>query len=766
MASSSSAHHLLQSGGNGWFLAITVLVLLLQKTYSSCPAVLCDCSGYNTHKTIRCNLRDLTDVPLELPADTKHLRLEYNSLTKLAAASFLNLSRLEKLYLYNNDINVIEDGAFRGLSSLVYLDMTTNRISEITNMTFAGAPKLEELVLRNNRLTELPRGAFSQLPRLSSLDLAANNLNEFPADVTQDLVNLKELKLSKNPVTLAASFGQQLQALEKLYLRNITNAMGQFSVPDSAFDGLVNLVTVELQENFLTEIPQAVKSLPNLLTIRLENNLIRNVKDGDFHDPSPLQDLYLHYNSLVALPTSGLAKLPRLASLVLDYNSLSTVPARSFVHNTRLEDLSMYSTGISSIDKDAFQGLRNLTKLGLGENSLTTLVDGVFDNLNPDLQVFLAGNPLLCDCNLRAFGDWLKNNTLSPKTFECAAPERLQGTRVVDVEPVDFACRPRLLTDTIYTASAIQGTDVPLPCGIEADPIVDIYWITSNRSLVYPHQPKPGLYFLSRSNGTLMVTAVSLTDRGSYTCVVKNSAGEMSNSITLEVLMPAAGTPSHQDTMLTQSPGGQGGVVYGIGGGAVALVVVLVLIATIAVHRKKNRPPEKQKIPLPLTPGFGTTRENCNSEMYEEIPCELYSTHISHENPSLEEKTTPADYQHIAHTYLDPKKNNNREGEVPLKRSDKEKCVVDLSNESNSRYATVEQSNPTAHDEGGVVHTYLDPNSEKNKTNQPEGEVSCRWDGNNVVDLSNDSPRYSTTGPSNQTGGYMTMEPLPHPENK
>ncbi|XP_022084419.1 uncharacterized protein LOC110975875 [Acanthaster planci] len=575
-------------------MVVTVTVL---RTCAPCPSV-CDCQRYSTQKGIDCDGKDLDTVPAGIPADTRFLRLEHNRLTRLPADVFSGLSLLIQLTLYNNQIADIEDGAFRDLVRLRKLHLESNNISLLTNHTFEGVPNLEELILRNNRLSSLPSGVFSQVHSLVELDLAHNGIRDFPTDVSQDLRNVQMLDLSSNPAGLiSTAIFEHMVALQQIKLSSLIG-ISEIDLSGLAFDGLGNLVTLNLDGNHLNKVPTAIRSLSNLTSLDIHSNAIEMLNADDFYHPSLLEYLNLNDNQLTEIPTAALAQLPHLTTVFLDGNPISVISARAFWHNPRLSILSLADTNLTTIDADAFTGLSQLGTLYLQGNNLTTIVNGAMNSVNPNVYLLLTGNPLRCDCNLREFAAWLKNNhtgTLSGgSSLKCATPDRLRSSPLDDLNPNQFACEPRTTFPTTKVISVFMGKEVLLPCEIEADPVVDIFWITSSHATVHPDQPQPP--FALADNGSLFVSTVNLIHEGLYTCVVSNDAGEVRNSVKLRVLrLPDLGsrqtptiehgthTPTDSSDRLNTSATMIVGVVFSVA------VVFVVVIVGVSIYRKRRR---------------------------------------------------------------------------------------------------------------------------------------------------------------------------------
>ncbi|XP_054623703.1 leucine-rich repeat-containing protein 3B [Dunckerocampus dactyliophorus] len=90
-------------------------------------------------KTVRCSNQQLTEIPQDIPNDTRRVYLDFNLLTSVPANAFIGLSHLVELDLSHNDISQLEPGAFRGLgSSLQFLDLSANKLVHFNPDSFEG----------------------------------------------------------------------------------------------------------------------------------------------------------------------------------------------------------------------------------------------------------------------------------------------------------------------------------------------------------------------------------------------------------------------------------------------------------------------------------------------------------------------------------------------------------------------------------------------------------------------------------------------------
>ncbi|XP_077595091.1 leucine-rich repeat-containing protein 3B [Stigmatopora nigra] len=90
-------------------------------------------------KTLRCSNQRLTEIPRDIPNDTRRVYLDFNLLTSVPADAFAGLPQLAELDLSHNDISQLQPGAFRGLSSsLRFLDLSANKLVHFDADSFEG----------------------------------------------------------------------------------------------------------------------------------------------------------------------------------------------------------------------------------------------------------------------------------------------------------------------------------------------------------------------------------------------------------------------------------------------------------------------------------------------------------------------------------------------------------------------------------------------------------------------------------------------------
>lgn len=205
-------------------------------TTSPCPPGCC-CPGAGL--LVLCESLGLRSLPRSVPlttsalsvarnqlCDVDHLLRPFSGLRELSLSHNL-LTRfprglppsLRSLLLQENRITYITSGSLRQLENLTLLDLEENRIRAIQPGALRGLHKLQVLTLKGNHLTSFPLNLPTSLIHL---DLSANCISVLDPPSLSALVNLQVLKINSNCLR---------------------------SVPESAFDGLPRLRSLELNNN-------------------------------------------------------------------------------------------------------------------------------------------------------------------------------------------------------------------------------------------------------------------------------------------------------------------------------------------------------------------------------------------------------------------------------------------------------------------------------------------------------------------------------------
>ncbi|NJN61313.1 MAG: hypothetical protein HC795_07090 [Coleofasciculaceae cyanobacterium RL_1_1] len=209
-----------------------------------------------------------------------------------------NLSSLQSLSLFSNNLTGEIPAALGNLSSLSYLGLSGNDLSGKIPAELGNLSSLNILSLDNNSLSgEIP-AELGSLSSLTQLYLHNNGLSgEIPAELG-DLSNLSTLYLHKNSLSgeIPAELGN-LSSLDSLLLHE-NNLSGEIPAKLGNLSGLNSLFLYN--NNLSGEIPTELLNLDNLNTLYLQNNNLTGMIPAGLINPPTIE-----MPSLVNIDLSG-----------------------------------------------------------------------------------------------------------------------------------------------------------------------------------------------------------------------------------------------------------------------------------------------------------------------------------------------------------------------------------------------------------------------------------------------------------------------------
>lgn len=243
------------------------------------------------------------------------LDLSGNQITEssLSRNHFKTLSKLENLNLSRN----------KNIASIGYLSFNDTDCLKILNMSRVNLKSLQkfgglrmcQIDFSYNLISEVGSDVFQDLKNLKGLNLSHNLISKLDGTVFSDLVNLKELRLSHNQLKeLPKDIFKSLINLEFLDLSY--NSMKSIS----GFEYQKSILSLNLGDTNLMEIPSGFKPLPALKILRMSNNNIKSM-DGIVL-ASTIEELHFSYNNITNYPKNDFQHLINLQYLDLSYNQL------------------------------------------------------------------------------------------------------------------------------------------------------------------------------------------------------------------------------------------------------------------------------------------------------------------------------------------------------------------------------------------------------------------------------------------------------------
>lgn len=309
------------------------------------------------------------------------LHLGYNNVSGTIPESISKLTKLENLYIYENNISGLPL-SLGSLSELKNLDIGGNPIDKIpesigdlTNLNVLRAygclltiipnsignlTELKHLMLKNNQISVLPE-SLGDLKNLISLELSYNKLLTLPESIG-NLDKLETLGLGDNKLS------ELPESLGKLYnLKSLYAFCNNLLHLPSSLNNNTSLEELIMFHNKISYLPDNLRNLKKLEIIDLSNNCI-NELPNDIGNLSNIKELYLEVNKIKELPESILS-LNSLVVLQLGGNEISSLP-KNYVDMSNLKEFYLNHNHIEGQLPTWFKELKNLAKLNMQLNHL------------------------------------------------------------------------------------------------------------------------------------------------------------------------------------------------------------------------------------------------------------------------------------------------------------------------------------------------------------------------------------------------------------
>ncbi|NXT69369.1 LRC19 protein, partial [Chaetops frenatus] len=197
----------------------------------------------------------------------------------------------------------------------------------------------------------------------------------------------------------------------------------------------------------------------NITKLSLKNNKI-TLEDHDKEILGHfinLTELHLNENSITVLNNNSFYNLKNLRTLDMSNNCISTVHKAAFAGLNQLSVLNLSYNMIAQLDSDTFTSLESLTVLNLQHNFLK------YFNIKSSfklIKIVLAGNPLICSCDLLDLQIWLaaSNVTLENESnTTCTFPNMEKiSIKMAAIQPADCKIEKTPLENTVTSIPAVN----------------------------------------------------------------------------------------------------------------------------------------------------------------------------------------------------------------------------------------------------------------------------------------------------------------------
>lgn len=274
---------------------------------------------------------------------------------------------------------------------------------------------------------------------------------------------------------------------------------------------LLNLHKIYMRNCTMVEIARdAFKSLKLLIELDLSNNDLKVLHPGVFSDVIRLRVLTIQYNQIEHLDDGLFENLTFLAKVDFRHNQLKSLSTHTFINVSILRDINLEFNQLHMLKEETFRELEKLSSLTLNEN------------------------PWNCTCELQAFQKFAISRRLYTPPTDCKYPAHLRGKLWTDIPAEHFACKPVILYPHDVVTLDATNENITITCRMKGAPMPKVRWLYNNHA-VNMADPRLTITFTEETNrrdsndfyvAEIMIVGVRTEDRGTYTCVAWNTAGE------------------------------------------------------------------------------------------------------------------------------------------------------------------------------------------------------------------------------------------------
>ncbi|XP_062611411.1 leucine-rich repeat-containing protein 4C-like [Saccostrea cucullata] len=352
--------------------------------------------------------------------------------------------------------------------------------------------------------------------------------------------------------------GFSIHTIPKTFTVRLLNLFGGLKSFPLEIQSLKGLQKLDLSRNALTTIEKIQVGSPDLLKeLDLSSNDIVKISSGAFSEFKNLKTLSLSENKLQTFPKDAFKGLSNLKILHLRFNKIYSFSLGLFNPLNSLEELDLRNNNIHWIAEGSFHNLTNLKTLQLSENALTSLTEEVVSEINNNTIIGLHGNPWDCSCELESFLEILtqqKVRVSNPDLLVCYSPFRLRRTKLQELTLSDLKCDVPLIDEISNSLEVPVSSSGTIHCRASPENHAIGYWITPQgvkishkyhqeildqanittlSHLKYKHSIEDFSELFITENNTLTFTNFRGVFNGTFTCVLLNSYGNDTATLTL-----------------------------------------------------------------------------------------------------------------------------------------------------------------------------------------------------------------------------------------
>ena len=296
----------------------------------------------------------------------------YKTFSKLRKLVWLDLSSNRILHIGLNTLP----------KTLVTIDLSRNLLSSFPTVVSEHLHDLRILSLKDNLISKLNDISFqTSKTHLEKIDFSINNIDELPTHLFNRTAHIKAINFDKNYITLVPA--NAFAGMNIVHMILSFNYIEDIDV--NAFTSLENsLEYLDLERNFLTNIPSAIYNLKKLRYLYFTSNDISTID----YLPATLKVLSLSSNNFTQIPIDSLNNCTELSYLNMGYNKIAAIEVNTFIDwGTEIQTLLLRNNKISRLNHGTFNGLESIKEISLSFNDLHFVHSQAFENISKSLKI-------------------------------------------------------------------------------------------------------------------------------------------------------------------------------------------------------------------------------------------------------------------------------------------------------------------------------------------------------------------------------------------
>ena len=345
-----------------------------------------------------CKVQNLTADFFHHLQNLVEINLTKNNLTHLGHRIFMNLLRLERIFIAYNPFITIDFSVWKNSQYLSTLEIGTSHLN-IENLDFSNLSvykHLKHFYVRSSKFEKI-NDQFISIGNNSSIRVVLIEfcgLRHIYRDAFKGLRSLISLQLPSNRLNATSirnlTFGLSDTVKQLNFHKNHIE-----NLPDTLFEGLSLNSSVESVQMSLCFISGVLplstfKRLPNISRLDFYKNEIQSVAP---YRLATVRYIDMSYNSMNQITVEFMCSFPNLVGLDLSWNSLNHRIPRTVVNcTTHLEQLYLQRCNI--MDLSGFNLFPKLKTLDLSNNYIRDINNITTLELKSLTRLHISGNPL------------------------------------------------------------------------------------------------------------------------------------------------------------------------------------------------------------------------------------------------------------------------------------------------------------------------------------------------------------------------------------